>query len=179
MLVGGPPSSSASASAVVVVIGASSESRVCWCSGSEVERERQGFRERLGVEARSARSRAMFHARWCVFATNTEMRTLPIQTPITPEAREPRKKHLIPLSAHSTYQFPSIIIIIHGGEIHVTVFRASPLSTCPHSLPLLFTTRSPSEIVSVLRNSALVFLIPCRCLRDLHLCWGIRVRHRF
>ena len=173
MLVGGPPSS---ASVVVVVIEASSESRVCWCSGSEVERERQGCRERLGVEARSARSRAMFHARWCVFATNTET---PIQTPITPEAREPRKKHLIPLSAHSTNQFPSIIIIIHGGEIHVTLFRASLLSTCPHSLPLLFTTRSPSEIVSVLRNSALVFLIPCRCLCDLHLCWGIRVRHRF
>lgn len=178
MLVGGPPSSSASV--VVVVIGVSSESRVCWCSGSEVERERQGCRERLGVEARRARSRAMFHARWCVFATNTEMWDWSIQTPITPEAREPRKKHLIPLSAHSTYQFPSIIIIIiHGGEIHVTLFRASPLSMCPHSLPLLFTTRSPSEIVSVLRNSALVFLIPCRCLRDLHLCWGIRVRHRF
>jgi ubiquinol-cytochrome c reductase subunit 9 len=43
------------------------------------------------------------------------------------------------------------------GVRFTSLFRALLLSTCPHSSPLLFTTRSPSEIVSVLRNSTLGF----------------------
>ena len=107
-----------------------------WCRGSEVE----SFRERFGVEARSARRSAMF-----VFAVRWEQMSFALFRLRSHPNRRPARNTL-------SVVFTSLISIhiIHPMGVRFTLFfRVSPLNEVSHSSPLLFTTCSPSEIVSV------------------------------
>lgn len=121
-----------------------------------MERERQGCRERFGVEARSARSRAMFFSLLAGLVGRgfAEMNGLVASSDSDhTRNREPRKKHLThhrlsPLSS------PSSIYSIHGGKIHIFfLFHVFSSINVSHSSPLLFTTPSPGGIVSELTLS--------------------------
>ncbi len=124
----GGPLSSASVAWMVV---ASVES-TAWCRGSEVERERQGCRERFGEEARSARSRAIFiFSLSGVFQSGVRrnelslfrLRTYPNPSPArnTPSS-SPHSSPSVhqPICLHLPI-YPSI----HGGEVHITLSRRS------------------------------------------------------
>lgn len=104
------------------------------------------------------------------------MRLVPFRLRSHPSKESPAR-NTSSLSAYSTYQFPSIII--HGGEIHVTLSRLSLINVSSQFATAFYNAfaKRNSERSCITRQ--LVFLTKCRCLRELHLCWGIRVRHRF